>query len=206
MGCSALADGNQATSSVQRMASAGSVLAQTVTLVSAPAGLPEGTVVNKPSIVAMNGVTLPEPTPCVVTHTESWAMPFPGASYVSSCPDCGSALPRCGGGYTPEAPSSISFVDTFDLPQGFSSPSFWMTTTNDDAANVYLNGVYIGRAQTCCGPVPGELVTKLSSEDSSVFRVGTNELRYDLDNLNAPCSLSMAYVATVTIQVGEGEP
>ena len=140
VGCSALADGNQAVSSVQWMASAGSVLARTVTLLSAPAGLPEGTVVNQPSMVAMNGVTLPEPTPCVVTHTESWAAPFPGASYVSSCPDCGSALPRCGGGYTPEAPSSVSFVDTFDLPPGFSSPSFSMTTTNDDAANVYVNG------------------------------------------------------------------
>jgi hypothetical protein len=188
------------------MASAGSVLAQTVTLVSAPAGLSEGTVVNMPSIVAMNGVTLPEPTPCVVTHTESWGTPFPGASYVSSCPDCGSALPRCGGGYTPEAPSSISFVDTFELPPGFSSPSFLMTTTNDDAANVYLNGVYIGRAQTCCGPFPGALITKLRSEDPSVFRVGTNELRYDLENFNAPCSLSMAYVATVTFHGGEGEP
>jgi hypothetical protein len=174
--------------------------------VSAPEGLPEGTVVNKPSIVAINGVTLPEPTPCVVTHTESWAMPFGGASYVSSCPDCGSAPPRCDGGYTAEAPSSISFVDTFDLPQGFSSPSFLMTTTNDDAASVYLNGVDIGRAQTCCGSVPGKLITRLRSEDPSVFRVGRNELRYDLENLNTPCPLSMAYVATVTIHGGEEAP
>jgi hypothetical protein len=81
-----------------------------------------------------------------------------------------------------------------------------MTTTNDDAANVYLNGVHIGRAQTCCGAVPGELTTTLRSEAPSVFRVGTNELRYDLENFNAPCPLSMAYVATVTFHGGEGAP
>jgi hypothetical protein len=204
MGCSALADGSQALSLAQRMAA--SDQAQTITLVSAPAGLTEGTVVNQPSMVAMNDVALPEPKPSIVTHTEAWAKPFPGASYVSSCPDCGSVLARCDGGHTPEAPSSISFVHTFELPPGFSSPSFSMTTTNDDAAHVYLNGVHVGRAQSCCGPVPGEVVGQLHSDDVSAFRVGANELRYDLENFNPPCCLSMAYVATVTFYGGEAAP
>jgi hypothetical protein len=81
-----------------------------------------------------------------------------------------------------------------------------MTTSNDDAANVYLNGVHVGRAQGCCGPVPGEVIIQLRSEDPSAFRVGANELRYDLENFNAPCCLSMAYVATITFYAGEAVP
>ncbi len=204
LGCSALADGNQALSLAQSMAS--SDQAQTITLVSAPAGLTEGTVMDRPSIVAMDDVALPEPKPSIVTHTESWAKPFPGASYVSSCSDCGSVLERCEGGHTPKAPSSLSFVDRFELPQGFSRPSFSMATVNDDAANVYLNGVHVGHPQSCCGPVPGSVISHLRTEDPLAFRVGANELRYDLENFNAPCCLSMAYVATITFHGGEEAP
>jgi hypothetical protein len=206
IGCSVVADGNEPVSSLQRIAAAGNLPSRVISLQSAPEGLAEGAVVNRPSIVAINGVTLPEMKPSVVTHTESWGTPFGGASYVSSCPDCGSTIARCDGGFTPEAPASISFLDTFELPEGFSTPAFSMTTTNDDAANVYLNGVQIGRAQTCCGSAPGQLVLRLRTEDQSVFRVGSNELRYDLENLNAPCPLSMAYVATVAFQVAEQAP
>jgi hypothetical protein len=206
MGCGTLNDGNDPVSTLQEMASTANAPTPAVTLVSAAADLPEGTLVNKPSIIAINGVKLPKPTPSVVTHTESWAMPFPGASYVSSCPECGSVPSWCGGGDTAKAPSSISFVDTFDLPQGFTHASFSMTTTNDDAANIYLNDVRIGRVQTCCEAPPGKFIITLRSDDPSVFRVGKNELRYDLENVNTPCPLSMAYVATVNYKGAEATP
>ncbi|HEX9288354.1 MAG TPA: hypothetical protein VF904_02425 [Anaeromyxobacteraceae bacterium] len=76
-----------------------------------------------------------------------------------------------------------------------------MTTTNDDAASVYLNGNFVGRAQTCCGPVPGQANFTLSTTDPSFFRAGTNEVRYELENFNAPCPISAAYVAQVDFSV-----
>lgn len=175
--------------------------AQSLTLLSAPPGLPEGTLVDGPFIIAIDGVPLPSPAPAVVTHTESWALSLPGASYVSNCPTCGSDLARCGGGFTPECPRTMTFVQYFELPAGFINPALLMTTTNDDAANVFLNGTFIGRARTCCGPIPGQLVATLGITDPSVFQVGTNEIRYELENFNAPCPLSMAYVATVTFDL-----
>jgi hypothetical protein len=140
----------------------------------------------------------PNLAPAVVTATETWALPLPGASYVTSCPTCGSDLTRCSGGFTPEAPQTITFVQFFELPAGFLNPSLSMVTTNDDAANVFLNGNFIGRAQTF-GSLPGSVegTFTLGTNDPSFFQVGTNEIRYELENLNAPCPLSMAYVATI---------
>lgn len=42
-------------------------------LISAAPGLPEGTLVNGPFIVAINGVALAEPMPAVVTNTALWS-------------------------------------------------------------------------------------------------------------------------------------
>jgi hypothetical protein len=173
---------------------------QTIALVSAPPDLPEGTPVNGPLIVAIDGVLLPSPEPATVTATDRWAFPFPSASYVSSCPTCGSELTMCDGSFTPAGPARITFVASFVLPANFANPFLSMRTTNDDAANVFLNGNFVGRALTCCGGpeiYPGHLITTLATTNRSYFRAGTNELRYELENFNAPCPTSMAYTATV---------
>ncbi len=173
--------------------------AESLTLVSAPPESPEGMLVEGPFITAIDGQPLAAPLPAVVTHTESWAYPFPGTSYVSSCPTCGSVLAMCGG-FTPPGPSSITFVHTFELPPGFSNPSFVMSTTNDDAGDIFLNGNFVGQAQTCCGPIPGQVSFTVSTSDPTFFRAGTNEIRYELRNFNAPCPISAAYVAQIDFE------
>lgn len=171
--------------------------AETITLLSADPALPEGAEVPMPRIEAIDGVTLVDAVPSVVTDTAAWSFPFEdgSAAYVSSCPTCGSVLASCGG-EGPAAPASIRFVHTFKLPQGYSSPTLTMTTTNDDAGDVYLNGNLIGSVVTY-GYYPGAMVATITVTDPSFFKQGNNELRYELVNYNAPCPLSAAYRAVI---------
>jgi hypothetical protein len=174
----------------------------TIELLSAPPGLPEGTPVTQPLIVEINGVKI-EPEPAIVTNTAAWSgasLDGGVASYISSCPTCGSDVNRCAmSPAAPDAtPASIKFVHMFVLPGNATNPSLTITSTEDDWAKVYLNGHLLGEVHTCCGPLPGQTSNQLTVSDPTLFKPGANRITYELFNQNAPCPLSAAYRAVIT--------
>lgn len=106
----------------------------------------------------------------------------------------------------PAFSSNILFRAVFDLPTGYSSPSFTISVHADNSARVFLNGVLIGEQEWDSMGLDQNFQGApevFSTSNGSLFLTGQNVL--DIQLYNGLVPLGLDYLATVTFVPEPGD-